>query len=84
MKLPFLGQICSKFHQQISTIATENILCYRGCKYNRIVPVPIDCPQTSCSKISIVICTYRGNTYVKIYYHYQFPTKPKKALVNCQ
>jgi len=65
MKLRFLSQICHQFHQQNSTIASEEILCYRGCKHNRPKPMAIDQPQTSYFPTSVVFCKYRGNFYVK-------------------
>ena len=78
----FLGQTCSQSYQQIATIASKNIVCYRyrGQAYSRCVPVAAFRQSRSPeSLISVVVYKYRGVSYVVE--HHQFDTNQNRTLV---
>ena len=71
MELRYRGQIYYKHPQQISTIDSKNVACYRGRQY--IVPEPVTTCQLRSpeSLISAVFRKYRGVSYVDE--HHQLP-----------
>ena len=77
--LRYRSQAYSKHPQQISTIASENVACYRGQRYNLPEPVTICQTRSPLSLISAVVCKYRGVSYVDE--RHQFP-KQNKTLVH--
>ena len=81
MKLRFLGQAYFQFRQQIPSIASKNIVCYRGHKYNLRVPMAISPPPSPRSQMSAVVYKYRGISYVVE--RYKFPSSPNKTPVFC-
>ena len=72
LKLLFLGKTYLQSHQQIPTIPSKNVACYRGQSYN--FPEPVNSCQFPGSELqmSVTIYRYRGVPYVKIHY-YNFP-----------
>lgn len=76
----FSGQTYSQPQQPILTIASKNIACYRGQKYNVQKPRTSSQFRGSECPMSVTIFKYRGTSYMKP--DYQFPEQNKK-LVEC-
>lgn len=76
--MKYRGQDYSQFQQQVSTIPSQELLCYRGCEYHIPKPVAINQPQIPDFQRRDLY-TYRGVSYTKAYHH--FPSKPRKTLV---
>ena len=76
--MKYRGQDYSQSQQQVPTIPSKEVLCYRGRKYYPREPVAINQPQTSDSQISAIILKYRRVFHVK---EHHFPSKPQKTLV---
>lgn len=76
--MKYRGQDYSQSQQQVPTIPSKEVLCYRGCKYYPREYVAIKQLQILNSQRRNLY-TFRGVTYTKA--HHQFPTKPKKTLV---
>ena len=77
-KLRFRGQPYSQPLQQFSTIASENVACYRGQRYKLRVPVATRPSRSPESLTSAVVHKYRGVSY--IVERHQFPKQNKKQI----
>lgn len=75
MILRFLGQFYSRFQQQIPTIPSNNIGCYRGQPYNIPVPKTISPPPSSKFQLTAVVLKYRGVPFVKEEYSISYSSK---------
>ena len=80
MKLKYRGQDYHLVQQQVSTIPSKNIACYRGHEYSLRVLMAIEQSQTPYYQMSAIVLKYRGVNLLK---KYQFPSKPPKKTVHC-
>ena len=77
MKLRYRGQTYLQLPQQISTIASENVACYRGQQYN-LLELVTTYQSRSPEFLSVVVYKYRGVSYVDE--RYKFSKQSKKLV----